>query len=286
VWSTLLDPRDWTSYLYVAIAFLVLFYVPMKVYSLYHQAQMLEDVLQSIARGDPDFRKILELADVDPTKDWVGEEVTEKLTPTDVDYQGLEVLSHSRIYDLRRWYPEKSTTERQGHVYIHDRISLVVLDSYTDDKRVTLRYPIPSEIVVEFRQRDSQFQGVISRVSEPVEMWGEKRLLYEVEYDLASVPIGEKVNLEIEMLAQLPAAVSRARFMTELKTDLVSVWMLFPADRPYRTYNLVRYPADKTKTPEIVATRYTIDHPFGSLIGWSVANPQIDNIYECRWTTE
>jgi hypothetical protein len=48
----------------------------------------------------------------------------------------------------------------------------------------------------------------------------------------------------------------------------------------------VRYPTDKTGTPEIVETRYTIDHPFGSLIGWSVANPQIDNIYECRWTTE
>jgi hypothetical protein len=28
VWSTLLDPRDWTSYLYVAVAFLLLFYVP------------------------------------------------------------------------------------------------------------------------------------------------------------------------------------------------------------------------------------------------------------------
>jgi hypothetical protein len=32
--------------------------------------------------------------------------------------------------------------------------------------------------------------------------------------------------------------------------------------------------------------RFTIDHPYGSLIGWSVINPERDHVYECRWTTE
>jgi hypothetical protein len=32
--------------------------------------------------------------------------------------------------------------------------------------------------------------------------------------------------------------------------------------------------------------RFTIDHPYGSLIGWSVINPELDAVYQCRWTTE
>jgi hypothetical protein len=29
--------------------------------------------------------------------------------------------------------------------------------------------------------------------------------------------------------------------------------------------------------------RFTIDHPSGRLIGWSVVNPEPDTVYECRW---
>jgi predicted acylesterase/phospholipase RssA len=287
VWSTLFDPRDWTSYLYAAIAFLVLLYLPLQVYKLYDQARTHESVLESIAKGDPDFRRILALVDADPTKDWAGVEVAEKQMATQVDYQGIEVLSHNRIIDARRWYPEESTIEQQGNIYLHDRVSLRMLDSYTGDKQVILRYPVPISMQsIEFRHGDSQLQGTISRVSEPVETLGEQRTLYEVEYDLSSVPIGEAVDVELEMLAQLPVTASRTRFLTELKTDLVSVWLLFPVDRPYRTYNLVRYPADRSEAPEIVDARFTIDHPYGSLIGWSVVNPQLDSVYECRWTTE
>jgi hypothetical protein len=32
--------------------------------------------------------------------------------------------------------------------------------------------------------------------------------------------------------------------------------------------------------------RFTIDHPYGSMIGWSVITPESNAIYECRWTTE
>ena len=69
-------------------------------------------------------------------------------------------------------------------------------------------------------------------------------------------------------------------------SDLLSVWMLFPEDRPYRTYSLVRYLADKSERPQIMDPRNTIDHPYGSLIGWSVVNPQVDSVYECRWTSK
>ena len=56
--------------------------------------------------------------------------------------------------------------------------------------------------------------------------------------------------------------------------DLLTVWMLFPEDRPYRSYRLLRYPADNDAQPEPMTPRYSIDHPYGTLIGWSVINPR------------
>jgi hypothetical protein len=48
----------------------------------------------------------------------------------------------------------------------------------------------------------------------------------------------------------------------------------------------VHYPASRNSPPELMQSRYTIDHPYGSLIGWSVINPESNSVYECRWTTE
>ncbi|MCR9294352.1 MAG: hypothetical protein NXI32_16660 [bacterium] len=46
------------------------------------------------------------------------------------------------------------------------------------------------------------------------------------------------------------------------------------------------YPQVRSEPPSLMNTRYTIDHPYGSLIGWSVVDPELDRFYECRWTTE
>ena len=95
------------------------------------------------------------------------------------------------------------------------------------------------------------------------------------------------MTVEIAALARFPVLMSgRAPFVLQCKTDLLSVWLLFPEERPYRTYSLVRYPADKSAPPQMMDPRNTIDHPYGSLIGWSVVNPQVGTVYECRWTSK
>ena len=60
-WSTLLSPRDWTSYLYVAIALLLFGYLPWQIYRLYRHSQLQATVIDAIADGDPDIRQILDL---------------------------------------------------------------------------------------------------------------------------------------------------------------------------------------------------------------------------------
>ena len=284
VWSALLDWRDWPSYIYVVIAFILVFYLPLQVYQLYRKSQIQSDIIKSIARGEPDIQRILELGTSDPMADWVGEEIGEKSEPTEVSYEGVEIISHSRIYDLRHWDPDAESLDRQGHVYIRDRITLKLLESYEGDRRVTFSVPNRMENV-EFRQPDSEIKGIISRVAKPSDELAQSRTIYEFEYDLSQALPDEPVTIEVELIGNVPKTV-RAPFVTHAKTGLMSVWLLFPADRPYRTYNLVSYPVDRSAAPRSMTKRFTIDHPYGFLIGWSVVNPEEDRVYECQWTAD
>jgi hypothetical protein len=144
-----------------------------------------------------------------------------------------------------------------------------------------------------FRATESLIPLTISRVTQPFKVYGEDRTLYEMHFDLTDVSLAEPVTLEIEAQVARSAVrrkyakgIGRYKFETDLKTDLVSVWLLFPTDRPYRTYSLLHYPGDRSSPPEVMQSRFTIDHPYGTLIGWSVINPVRDSVYECRWSME
>ena len=286
IWTTLLDPRDWPSYLYVFVALVLFVYLPLQVYKLYKKAQIQATVIDAIAKGDPDFRQILDLLDRDPTSKWATIEIGEKSEPTELDYSGLEILTYSRMIDLRQWNPDEASPDRQGRVLLRDRMTFKLVDSESSRRRVTFRNVVPIEDV-EFRQPKGPLQAVVSRVKKNLDGFEGRGTSYEIEYDLTGIPFGEPVTVEIAALARFPVLMSgRAPFVIKGKTDLLSVWMLFPEERPYRTYNLVRYPADNSAPAQMMDPRNTIDHPYGSLIGWSVVNPQVGTVYECRWTTK
>lgn len=126
---------------------------------------------------------------------------------------------------------------------------------------------------------------MITRVTNPVDYYGEKRTVYEFDYDVSELPLNESVTIEMEVLLDFPKG-GRAPFVTHTKTEMISVWLLFPTSRPYRTYSLLSYPLDGSETPSLMDPRYDINHPYGSLIGWSVVDPEEDHVYECRWTFE
>ena len=75
VWSTLLDWRDWPSYVYLLIAFVLLFFVPLQVYQLYRKSQMQAMVIDAITSGNPEVGQILDLVTSDPTSEWIGDEI-------------------------------------------------------------------------------------------------------------------------------------------------------------------------------------------------------------------
>jgi predicted acylesterase/phospholipase RssA len=285
VWSTLISVRDWTSFVYIALAGLVFLYLPYQVYRLYRRAQVQATVIESIASGDPDIRQILSLLTADPTANWVADKIVEKAEPAKIDNSGVELLTRSRFIDLRRWRESEAAQERRGNVFISERLTIKLLETFKGSRRITIRYPIRSHDL-QIRVPDPTIPRTIWHIDSPIDYHGEPRDLYEVELDLSRVPILEPFPLELEFLVPFPIVKGRADFETYIKTDLASIWILFPPERPYRHYSLVRYPASRKSPPELMQARFTIDHPYGSMIGWSVINPELDTVYECRWTTE
>ncbi|MBI1246744.1 hypothetical protein GC197_02725 [bacterium] len=287
VWSTLFDLRDWPSYLYIALAIFLLGYLPLQVYQLYKKSQVQAQVIDSIASGNPDIHDILDLLDRNPTADWVPINVLDIDQPTTKQESIVEILEYSRIVDLRNWNPQKKNIEEQGGIYVKDRVVLMIPEDASSadpwDPKVVFSYPSLFKNI-EFRQPEQRFMAEIRRLAHPVMEYGEERTSYEVEYNLRALPRGEPTTITIEMFIRIPSQITRAPFAMRFKTDLLSVWMLFPEDRPYLNYELVNYPLDKSKPPTLMKSRYRINHPYGSLIGWSVVNPEIGQVYECRWT--
>ncbi len=282
-WSTLLSWRDWTSYMYVALALLLFVYLPLEIYDVNRHARVQQSVVEAIRLGVPDVEEILELVDTDPMADWAPESMEEKDSLGELEYTGIEIRTHSRIIDLRQWQPEATEPAEQGHIYVRDRRDLRLAESYEGDRQITFRNTTPLADV-ECRQRHSLIRGVISKIA-GTSADSANETFYEVDYDLSKVPLGEPVVLELETVARFRGWMEgRIPFETRMNMELLIVWMLFPVDRPYRSFDLIRYPSDGSAAPESMDARYTIDHPAGSLMGWSVVDPQVGMIYEVRWS--
>ena len=277
VWSTLLDVRDWPSYVYAVLAAIIFVWLPIRFWQVHRHVQLLTSVINSIAEGDPDIRLVLDLVDGDPSKDWkpVAVKAVAEATPAS-DFQGLDVLSFSRIMDLRQ------ADARGGErVKVRDRM-LLRFDGTAEGRRRVVFHSLLPVAETSFRQPAGQPPVEIRRVHADPDP---AHVHLEIHLDLSGFPAGEPITLELATLMQAPILESgRVPLDLLAPADLLTVWLLFPEDHPYRSYRLLRYPEHDPDAAEPMTPRYTIDHPYGQLIGWSVINPAKGQVYECRWT--
>ena len=288
VWSTLFDFKDWPSYVFIAIAFLLFVCGPVYIYRLRKHTELLTTMIDSIALGDPDIRQILDLVEGTAAEDWEVAPLGDLLGPAVPELKGVEILSQSRIFDLRQFDPNAADESARGTVTAWDRIIVRFNEDYEGDRRVVFTGIFPMN-VTEIRQPSNQPQGDFRRVvrAEGDQDRDPMHAQHEVIYDLSAVPIGERVTLQAMTTATVPITMTgHLPFFVNKRTELLTSWLLFPENMPYSTYRLVRYPADSSSPPVPMDPRFAIDHPFGSLIGWSVITPKEGMVYECRWTNQ
>ena len=282
IWSNLLDWKDWPSYLYLVLGLLLFVYFPVRFYKLHRRAEMLTSVIDSIAEGDPDIRLVLDLVESDPVAGWQKLGITDSAAPVFDDYAGVEVLSYSRINDLRTAWSGGLRPERGGQVHFRDRAVIRITDEARRRRGIVFRTALPVEDV-EYRQPKDSLPARVYRTRERAAD-GTEEVHYEFHVDLSTTPVGEPVPLELAAVAKFKALpAGRLPLVMQFNADLLTVWILFPDDHPYRRYQLVTYPRGHDTATEPLTSRYTIDHPYGRLIGWSMITPRQGNVYECRW---
>src|SRR5262249_48958307 len=104
IWSTMLDYRDWASYVYVPIIVPILLLTPYFAYRFYEHSQQVKELIESISQSSPDLDRMSYLLD-QPMQPWTGD-VPEEISHLDKpDNKGFEILQDSHIFDLRKWVP-------------------------------------------------------------------------------------------------------------------------------------------------------------------------------------
>jgi len=291
VWSTLADWSDWPTYVYLIVAVVLFGVIPVYTYRVHRHAQMLTDVIDSIAAGDPDIRLVLDLVQSDPTDSWEIVPIEQATTAQTADLEGVEILSHSRIVDLREGSLSSELIGDFTKIRLRDRIRLRFLEE-TKPRKLIFHTALPLQNV-EYRRPADQPPLVVREIpldtdiGIPLGQQSKAIKKYELEFDLSKIPFDQTVTLELASIIDfMKLDPGRMPLVLTYNPDLLTVWMLFSESHPYRSYRLMGYPIGMPESAKPMNTRYTIDHPYGQLIGWSLINPKSDMVYECRWTTE
>jgi predicted acylesterase/phospholipase RssA len=276
VWSTLLDFRDWPTYVYVPLLVLLLGVLPFYVWRYRQQARVNAMFVDAIAHGSPEFRKILDLAQRDPAQTWTPQAIEDRREPTAVNYKGFEFLRDAWIVDMRDW---RARTNDVAHFY-----RILRVQKLAEDDHLVLKISRPFDRV-DFHCGQETLKPTIRRIRPGP---GERDTTWELEFDLSSIPKGRPEDIEIEgtvhdIMAKKGEGENWVRYRVAIPVAEASVWMIFPVDRPYTHYILIRYPEADPSLFQKVDTSYTIDHPRGSIIAWSIINPKPGYFYECQW---
>src|SRR5262249_22746358 len=125
IWSTLLDYRDWVSYVYVPILVPIMILLPYFVANFYHRSHLISQLIESLSQGSRDLDIMTRLLN-GPMKPFPGEPAEEIPIAEPHDYAGFEVLQDSRILDLRAGNPTAAgKTDATSLVYGYRRMKVV-----------------------------------------------------------------------------------------------------------------------------------------------------------------
>jgi predicted acylesterase/phospholipase RssA len=267
IWTTLLDWRDWVSYLYVPILVPILVLLPYIAIRVYEHTHRLNQLVQSFAQGTHDLDTLTEMLDSEPAA-WTSGEHAERVHNLEVPtLKGFEILQDSRIVDLRAWQPAQSAAQgiRNSRAHVYRRLKVARQETSTDDAlfRLHLLQTSPKTFI---RFPPQQLQPKLLMTEKESSAPGQEDFQYEVRYDFAGVPVGEHVDLIVDELS--PAQFmergqngTQVSFPVQAETAELATWILMPEGREYKEFHVSRHENDKPEKTEAVklATEYLSD---------------------------
>jgi hypothetical protein len=197
IWSTLLDRRDWTSYVYVPLLIPILLIVPYLLFTSHQRSQRNNHLIESLAQGSPDREQMSRLLDGRQVP-WRGAPAEEVRSFEESDNQGFGILQDSLIFDLRGWQPVEPKEGASGsEVFVYRRLKVLKQPQKTGAAlfHVDLAATSP-QTAVRFPTQQLEPKLSVSRLDSALPE--QKECHWRASYDFKYVPPGEFVDLIVE----------------------------------------------------------------------------------------
>jgi predicted acylesterase/phospholipase RssA len=286
IWSTLLDYRDWVSYIYVPIIVPILFLTPYMIAGYLAQSHQNSMLMNSLSQNSWDYKKMSQLLAKSPTP-WKGEAPEKVRTLDEPNLKGFEILQDSRMIDLRAF---KSSSSRQGDpnalAYVYHRMKVVKLRENTNNTfRATLLQTSPQTAV---RFPAQTLKPTLRMTDLGTTASGEEECRWEVSYDFQRVPPGEYIDLLMEkhspgMYLHGANDSFSLSFPIDAETAELTMWILMPKGKAYDNFRIVRHPKGKPSEIEKVrmVTEYLPDD--FTIIAFKLLTLKPGFTYEVAW---
>jgi predicted acylesterase/phospholipase RssA len=283
LWSTLLDYRDWTSFVYVPLLVPILVVLPYYGVKWYQQAQVIQRLGEGMAQSNQDYAVISKLLQEGPVPPFEGMPAEEGRELAPADCGGFEVITDTRVLDYRPWKAGARRGDERSWAYAYRRV------------RVKKRMPAAREFVLRFvgvgpnvhvRSLSNRVPAALRVGRETAGDDGRPARLFEVAFNLAGVPAGDVVDLSCELVAREPPPefMQSVSLYVDSKTHLLTCWLLLPEGKQYQNMEILRYPAGQCSNPERVVPAGEMISPDGRIVALTLLGLEPGCRYERRWS--
>lgn len=254
IWGTLLDYRDWVSYVYVPILVPILVLTPYFAIKYYEHANRIGQIVQSLAQESRDLEQMTRLVDGTPER-FVGEKGEPLASDAQPDLTGFTILQDLRIIDLRKWNPDAiGQNDPNSYVYGYRRLK-VRKDARNElgEFRINVLALSPNT-QVRFPPQQSKPKLYYTNLPNSAGTANLRR--WQVGVSFEKVPLGETVDIVYEHLSPglfLRTGLESTSLSFDIQADTIELsrWLLLPENRRFQTFQLLRYP---TGMPQAAAT--------------------------------
>ena len=287
VWSTLLDFRDWTSWIYVPLIVPILVVLPYASYKFYVRSQRIRQIVESLTQSSSDLQQMSRLM-AGPVKPWVG--VTATPIPADavINDKGYTILQDLRIIDLRQWKPtvRGDTTER-AYLYGYRRLKILRQKDNTSNNLFDISVLAVSP-KTQVRFPTQLLAPTLHYRTEPGDSGSATRVRWVVQADFTKVPPGQSVDVSYEhtspgLFVRESNGAATLSFEVEVETVELTRWLLLPRGRQFKEYRLIRFQTGHPETAEDapVVTRYLASNY--SILAFKLLALKPGYTYELTW---
>jgi predicted acylesterase/phospholipase RssA len=288
IWSTFLDYRDWTSYVFVPLLIPIFVLLPLFIVKTYERSHRINQIVESLAQGSRDLEYMTRLLEYGPDERQVGEYAEEVGKLDKPDFSAVEILQDSYIFDLRHWRSSASRkNDPNSRIHHYRRLKVAKKPQKTGDQivRWQLLTMDPQSVITFPRQR---VQPTL-RKSYDATVPREKLCQWEVSFDLHRVPANDFVDLLVEYRSSglfLDRQENSTTIPLRIAADTaeLTMWILMPQGKEYADFHIIRH---ETKSPEKVervrvvteylATDYTI-------LAFKLLSLKAGYTYEVNWS--